>query len=103
MQSNIDSAPGCLTVVAKNTKERVKCSRWVCVQECLPKTRLACLAYRQVLPLVSGVTKACFPIPSLKIVTKFSHLTSKSNVKQRVPVSELLAPSAGVVNTAKPN
>src|SRR5206468_1574425 len=69
----------------------------------IPQSRFAGLAYGQVLPLVPRVTETQFPVPSLEIIAKFSHLTFEPNVKESIPVSELFVSGTSVVNTAKPN
>src|SRR4029077_758763 len=103
MQSNINCAPRGLAVAAKEAKERIKRRGWVRIQERGSQSGLASFADGQILSLVSGITKASFPVPGLEIVAKFSHLTLEPDVKETVPVGELLTPVTGVVNTAKPN
>ena len=103
MQGNINSASGRLAVVAKQAKERIKRRGRIRIQERVPQPRLADLAYRQILPLVPGITETRFPVPSLEIVTKFSHLTAEPDVKETIPVGELFTSLAGVVDAAKSN
>src|SRR4030095_11326597 len=57
----------------------------------------------QVLPLVPGITEAQFPVPSLEVVAKLSHLTTEPDVEQRIPVGKLFMSGTGVVSAAKPN
>src|SRR5881275_2024043 len=103
MQGNINSASGRLAVLTKQAKERIERSGGIRTQQRLPQSRLADLAYRQILPLVPRITETRFPVPSLEIIGKFSHLTTEPDVKETIPVGELLTPVSGVVNTAKPN
>src|SRR5437762_13628720 len=103
LQSNINSASGRLAVVTKEAKERIKRRGRICIQECLAQRRLADVAYRQILPLVPGIAEACFPVPSLEIVAKFSHLTLETDVEQRIPVGELFTSGTDISNIAKPN
>src|SRR2546430_594099 len=103
MQSNINSTSRRAAVTAKDAKERIKRRGWVCIQERLPQSRLAHLAYGQVLSLVPGITKACFPVPSLEIIAKFSYLTAEPGVKETIPVGELFTSLTRVVNCTKPN
>src|SRR5262249_16793139 len=69
----------------------------------LSQPRLANVTYRQILPLVPGITETGFPVPRLEIVAEFSHLTLEPDVKESIPVSELFTSGPGVVNSAKPN
>src|SRR6476620_1880361 len=103
MQGNINSASGRLAVVAKQAKERIKRSGRVRTQQRLPQPRLADLAYRQILPLVPRITETRFPVPSLEIIAKFSHLTTEPDVKKTIPVGELFTSLTGVVDAAKLN
>jgi hypothetical protein len=89
--------------VAKQAKERIKRGSRVRIQKSFSQPRLAHLAYGQVLAFVPRITETGFPVPSPKIVTEFSHLTLEANVKQSIPVGELLASYAGIVNSAKLN
>src|SRR5215208_6037264 len=101
MQRNINSASGRLAVVAKQAKERIERNGWIRTQQRLPQSRLADLAYRQILPLVPRITETRFPVPSLEIIGKFSHLTTEPDVKETVPVAELFTSLTGVVDAAK--
>src|SRR6266478_2909380 len=103
MQGNINSAPGCLAVVAKEAEERIKRRGWIRIQERVLQSRLAGLAYRQILPLVPGITETRFPVPSLEIIAKFSHLTTQPDVEKGIPVGELFMAETGIVNAAKEN
>ena len=103
MQGNINSASGRLAVVAKKAKERIKRRGRIRIQERVPQPRLADLAYRQILPLVPGIAETRFPVPSLEIIAKFSHLTTEPDVKETIPVGELFTSLAGVVDAAKSN
>src|SRR5260370_31832123 len=103
MQSNINCAPRGLAVAAKEAKERIKRRGWVRIQERGSQSGLASFADGQILSLVSGITKASFPVPGLEIVAKFSHLALEPDVEKTIPVSELLSSLAGVVNATKPN
>src|SRR4051812_28368034 len=103
MQSNINCAPRGLAVAAKEAKERIKRRGWVRIQERVSQSGLASFADGQILSLVSGITKASFPVPRLEVVAKFSHPTLDPDVEKTIPVSELLASLTGVVNAAKPN
>src|SRR5205814_7302818 len=103
MQCNINPANRGFSVATEESKERIKRCGWVRIQQRLPQSRLAHVAYRQILPLIAGITETGFPVPGLEIVAEFSHLTLKPNVKESVPVSELFTSRPGVVNTTKPN
>src|SRR5947208_11467422 len=103
MQGDINLGSGRFAVATVQRKERLKRCGRVRIQERLPQANLAYLAYRQILPLVPGITEAGFPVPSLKIVTKLSHLTLKADVEKGIPIGELLTPITGVVNAPKPN
>ena len=103
MQGDVNSAPGRLGVVGSEIQERIKCRSWVRIQKCVPQSRLADFANGQILPLVPGITKTRFPVPSLEIIAKFSHLTTQANIEQRILVGELFMSGTGVVNAAKPN
>ena len=89
--------------MAREIKERIKRRGRIRIQERVPQSRLAYLANGQVLPLVPGITETGFPVPSLKIVTEFSHLTLEPNVKESIPVGELFVSDTGIVNPAKLN
>src|SRR5690349_11314102 len=103
MQVNINSLPGRLGVVRIEIQERIKRRSRVRIQKCFPQSRLADHTDGQILPFVPGITEACFPIPSLEIITKFSHLTTQPNVEKEIPIGELLMSRTGVVSTAESN
>ena len=103
MQGDIDSLPGRLGVVAIEIEERIKCRRWIRIQERIPQPRLADRAYRQILPLVSGITETRFPVPSLEIIAKFAHLTTEPDVEKGIPVGDLVMCGTGIVDAAKEN
>src|SRR5713101_212840 len=103
MQGDINPSSGGLSVIGIGIQERIKRRGWIRIQQRVPQPGLADLAYGQVLPLVPRVTEARFPVPSLEIIAKFSHLTLQPDVEKSIPVSELLASGAGVVNATKPN
>src|SRR4029434_2766945 len=83
--------------------ERIKRRSRIRIQQRFPQSNLADLAYRQIMPLVPRVTKTGFPVPSLEVIAKFSHFTFQSNIKESVPVGEMFASFAGVVNATEPN
>src|SRR6059058_6277158 len=89
--------------MAKEAEERIKGRSWIGIQKSFSQSRLADLSNGQILALVPGITKTGFPVPSLEIITEFSHLTLEPNVKKSIPVSELFTSRPGVVNTTKPN
>src|SRR5437762_4623152 len=103
MQCNINPANRGFSVATEESKERIKRRGRISVQERLPQSRPAHLAYRQILPLIPGITETGFPVPGLEIVAEFCHLTLEPNVKESIPVSELFTSRTGVVNTTKPN
>src|SRR6266550_2073242 len=103
MQGDVNSAPGRLSVVGSKIQEGIKRCGRVRIQEGVPQSRLADFANGQVLPLVPGVTEACFPVPRLEIIAKFSHFTTQPNVEQRILVGELFMSGTSVVNATKPN
>ena|SRR5438132_9763992 len=103
MQGNINSAARRFAITAKEAKERIKSRGWICIKKSFSQPWLAGLTYGQVLSLVLGVTETGFPVPRFEIVAEFSHLTLEPNVKESVPVGELLTSLAGVVNATKPN
>ena len=84
-------------------QEWIKCRSWVCIQKCFPQSRLADFADGQDLPLIPGITKTQFPVPSLEIIAKFSHFAAQANIEQIIVVSELFVSGAGVVDAAKHN
>src|SRR5690242_19958947 len=103
MQSHIDRLSGSRAVLAEKATERIKCRGRIGIQQGVTQPGLAHLANGQVLSLVAGITETHFPIPCLEVIPKFSHLTTQTDVKQLVPVSELLTPWASVVDAAKSN
>src|SRR5439155_18988663 len=103
MQSDVNRFSGRLGVVASDAQEWIKRRGRVGIQQRVAQPRLAGFANGQALPVVSGVTETHFPVPSLEIIAKFSHLTLQPDVEQLVPVSELFTSWTGVVNAAKPN
>src|SRR6267154_5379804 len=103
MQVNINSRSGCPSIVSIGVQERIKCRSWICIQKCLPQSRLADCTSRQVLPLVPRITETSFPVPSLEIIAKFPHLAAQTNIKYIIVVSELFVSRTGVANAAKLN
>src|SRR5438045_1272058 len=103
MQCNINPANRGFSVAASETKEWIKGRGWVRIQQGLPQSRLAHIAYRQILPLIPGITETGLPVPALEIVAEFCHLTLEPNVKESIPISELFTRRSGIVNTTKPN
>src|SRR6266566_667288 len=103
MQVNINFRSGRLGVVSSEIQEWIKRRSWICIQKRLPQPRLAGFADGQILPLIPGITKTRFPVPSLEIIAKFPHLTTQPNVEKEIPVGELFMSGTGVVNAAEPN
>src|SRR6266480_56328 len=103
MKSDINSLPSRRGVVASEIQERIKRRSRVCIQKCFPQPRLADFADGRLLPLVAGITETQLPVPSLKIIAKFSHFAARANIEQIIVVSELLMSGTGVVNGAKSN
>src|SRR5262245_53352495 len=103
MEGDIHSLSGRLGVVGLEIQERIKSRSRVRIQQRPPQPRLAYHADGQILPHVPGRTETSFPVPSLEIVAKFSHLALKTKVKERVPVGELFVSRTDVVNAAKRN
>src|SRR6266446_5748707 len=103
MQCNINPANRGFSVATEESKERIKRRGWVRTQQSVPQSRLAHVAYRQILPLIPGITETGFPVPRLEIIAEFSHLTFEPNVKESIPVSELFTSRPRVVNATKPN
>src|SRR5437899_4729575 len=103
MQGDVNGLSGWRGVVASDTQEWIKRRGRVGIQQRVAQPRLADLANGQVLPLVAGITETGFPVPSLEIITKFSHLTLQPDVEKGIPVGELFTSGTGVVNAAKPN
>src|SRR5438046_3188177 len=100
---NMNAVAGVLDVKAKEAKERIKDRSRISIQEGLPQPRLADVAYRQILPLVPGITETGFPVPSIEIIAEFSHLSPESDVEETIPVRELFTSLTSVVDAAKPN
>src|SRR5207245_10103356 len=88
--------------MAKEAEERIKGRSLIGIQKSFSQPRLADLSNGQILALVLGITKTGFPVPSLEIITEFSHLTLETNIKESVPVGEFLASLASVVSPTKP-
>ena len=103
MQVDVNSCPSCLGVVSSEIQERIKCRRRIRIQKCVPQSRLANFADRQILPFVPRITKTQLPVPRLEIIAKFSHLTLETNIKEIIVVSELFMSWTGVVDAAKLN
>src|SRR6516165_7422984 len=103
MQSNVNSRSGRSSVVSIEIEERIKRRSWVRIQQRIPQPGLADFADGQILPFVPGIAKSRFPVPTLEIIAKFSHLSSQPDVKQRIPVGEFFMSGTSVVNAAKPN
>src|SRR5262249_20768241 len=97
-KGNIHSANGSVTVPTKEPQERIKrCSR-IRIQQRCAQSRTAHRAAPEELLLISGVTKAQLPIPTLKVIPKFAHLPAKAGVEQKVVKSSLLCSVALIVN-----
>src|SRR6266566_5039004 len=103
MQSDVNGLSGRFGVVASDTQEWIKRRGRVGIQQRVAQPRLAGFANGQALPVVSGVTETHFPVPSLEIIAKFSHLTLQPDVEKGIPVGELFTSRTGVINAAKPN
>src|SRR6266550_4038326 len=103
MQVDVNSCPSCLGVVSSEIQERIKCRGRIRIQKCVPQSRQANFADRQILPFVPKITKTQLPVPSLEIIAKFSHLTLETNIKEIIVVSELFMSWTGVVDAAKLN
>src|SRR6266508_5996422 len=103
MQVDISPAYRRIRISTEETQERIKGGSRVRIQQRFSQTCLAGLTHGQVLPLVASVAEAQFPVPRLEIIAKFSHLTFQSNIEQIIPVGELLASGACVINAAEPD
>src|SRR5262245_29050687 len=103
MQVHINLGPGRGCVNAIDTQKRIKRRGRICIQECLPQARLADLAHREVLPLVSRIPETQFPVPRLEIIGDPPHFATQPEVEELIPVSELFMPGPGVVNTTEAN
>ena len=100
MQSNINSADGGFAVPTKEPQKRIKgCSR-IRIQQRFAQARAAHRAAKEEFLVISGVAKPQFPIPTLKIIPKFAHLTAKSGVEQNVVKSSFVRSDALIVNAA---
>src|SRR6266576_6857576 len=98
MQVNINPAYRRIGIATEETNERIKGRGRVRIQQRVSQTGLASLTHGQVLALVASVAEAQFPVPRLEIIAKLPHFALKSDIKQHIPVGELLASGAGVVN-----
>src|SRR5438067_2446065 len=103
MQRHISPRNGRACILAMEIQERIKRRGRICIQECVPQARLATLAYRKVLPLVSRVPETQFPVARLEVVTELAHLTPKPEVEQLIPIGEFFVPRAGVVDATETN
>src|SRR2546421_6637878 len=92
-----------IRIAPEEAEERIEGCGRVRIQQRVSQTRLADLAYGQVLPLVASVTEAQFPVPSLEVIAKLAHLTLQSNIEEHIPVGKLLVSGAGVINATKPD
>ena len=93
--------PGSRAVLAEKATKRIKCRGRIGIQQGIAQSRLAHFANRQVLSLVAGVTEAHFPVPRLEVIPEFAHLAPQPDIKELIPVSELLTPWTCVVNPAE--
>src|SRR5213078_2654289 len=103
MQVDIRSGYRRIRIATEEADERIEGRSRVRIQQRVSQTRLADLAYGQVLPLVASVAEAQFPVPRLEVIAEFSHLALKSDVEEHIPVGKLLVSGAGVVNATKPD
>src|ERR1700730_231771 len=103
MQVHISPGYGRIRIATEGAHERIKRRSRVRLQQGVAQTRLADLTQGQVLTLVASVAEAQFPVPRLKVIAKFSHLTFESNIEDVIPVSELLTSDACVLNGTKPD
>src|SRR5947208_14180983 len=103
MQVDINLRSGRPGIVSSEIQERIKCRGRIRIQKCVPQSRLASFADRQILPFVPRITKTQLPVPRLEIIDKFSHLTLETNIKEIIVVSELFMSWTGVVDAAKQN
>src|SRR4029077_7559904 len=90
-------------VLAEKPTERIKCSGRICVQQGIAQPGLAPFPNGEIPSFVARITETHFPVPCLKVVANFSHLTPQTNVKELVPVSDFFVPWTGIVNAAEPN
>src|SRR5262249_43008327 len=100
LQSDIHSRPGRPALVAKEDYERIKCRGRISIQQRVTQTRLADVANRQVLPLISVVAETHFPVPSLEMIGDPTQLTAQPDVKEVIHISELFVSRTGIVNAA---
>src|SRR6266481_5537004 len=103
MQVDVNPRSGRSGVMGREIQERIKRRSWIRIQKCLPQSRLADFADRQILSFIPRITKTQLPVPCLEIIAKFSHLSSQTNIKEIIPVGELFMSWAGVTNAAKIN
>src|SRR6516164_9827900 len=103
MQRHIDRASGRACISASEIQERIKRRGRICVQKCRPQARLAGLAYGKVLAIVSRIPETQFPVPRLEVIGDPPHFATQPEVEELIPVSELLMPRPGVVNTTEAN
>src|SRR6266513_926191 len=103
MQGDVNSLPGHHGVMGSEIQERIECRGGIRIQKRIPQPRLADFADGQILPFVPGITKTQFPVPSLEIIAKFSHLSAQTNIEEIIVVSELFMSGTRVVNAAKLN
>src|SRR6476646_9604540 len=101
MQVDVNPCSSRLGVVGREIQERIKCRGRVRVQKCIPQSRRADHADGQILPLIPGITETLFPVPSLKVATKFSDLTTQPDIEKGICVGELFMSRTSVVNAAK--
>src|SRR5438552_7086223 len=101
VQSNIHPSYCRLGVVAKNPKEWIKRCGRIRIQQRIAQARLAHHATSEIFLLVSGVTKAQFPIPTLEVIANLPELTAKSDVEEHVSESSSGCSDGGVVNAAE--
>src|SRR5437016_14373889 len=97
MQVDISSGYCRVRIAPEEADERIEGCGRIRIQQGISQTRLADLAYGQVLPLVASVTEAQFPPPLLEVLAKVTHLTLKSVVERHIQVGKLLesGPGAG--------
>src|SRR5437016_14128964 len=103
MQVDISSGYCRVRIAPEEADERIEGCGRIRIQQGVSQTRLADLAYGQVLSLVASVAEAQFPVPRLEVIAEFSHLTLKSDVEEHIPVGKLFMSGTGVVNATKPD
>src|SRR2546423_1321580 len=84
MQSNIDPADRGLAVTAAEAQERIKRRSRIRIQQRFAQARLADHTFREIYRFLPRITKTQFPVPCFKVITKFSHLAFKAEVKQHI-------------------